>query len=291
MNGTWNAWLWVALIAGLANPVRAEDLATYKARYEQALETIILEHGIKIGDLNTQYGAALDAVLARVKKAGDLDKTSAVMAEKERFEQSKAMPPDPAALPELQSAQAAYAERLDGLEAGKCRRIVTLAEQFDAALEPVQKDLVASDKLDEARAMQDERLHVAMSEVVTAARAYLASLAPPPTQPPPPAKPATGSATNTAAKSGGNRPSIAPPSMIGIWEYTAKGHLYRREFTMDKRCILSREGKVIWERPYKRLSATKAYVLSADGDKAYHEIERDGTMSIDGGFIARRVGD
>ena len=76
----------VLLFASLAP---ANDLNTYTATYEKKLEEIILSHGMVMSDVNRQYTEALAALLAEVQKAGDLDKTKAVMSEIARFGNQK----------------------------------------------------------------------------------------------------------------------------------------------------------------------------------------------------------
>ncbi len=65
----------------LATPGHASDLDNYRKKYENSLEQIVIEHGLKVSELAQQYTTALGGLLARVKKSGDFAKTKAVLAE------------------------------------------------------------------------------------------------------------------------------------------------------------------------------------------------------------------
>ena len=106
----------VALLsAGLGT---AADLKTYRDTYEKALEQIILSHGMELTELKHKYLKALNALLARVKKAGDLEKTMAVMKEVERAEKEHSMPEKPPAVGEIQDGQALLERSQDGRRSG-----------------------------------------------------------------------------------------------------------------------------------------------------------------------------
>ncbi len=164
------------IIAGIAS---AEDLKTFKATFDKEMEVIILTHGMRMTELAQQYTVSLDAVLANVKKAGDLDKTTAVMNEIERFRKEQAMPVSPSALPDIQHLQAAYNKKAIMHETEEARSIVLLAARYDKALEGLQRRLVVSDKLDQARAVQNERKQVKTSAHYLTAKEMVASTSKP----------------------------------------------------------------------------------------------------------------
>lgn len=63
----------------------AAAFETYRDKYEKSLDTIVVEHGIKMDNLGQQYTRALDSLLGEVKKSGNLDETTSVLDEIERF--------------------------------------------------------------------------------------------------------------------------------------------------------------------------------------------------------------
>jgi hypothetical protein len=160
----------VLLFAALAP---ANDLNTYTATYEKKLAEIILSHGMMMSDVNRQYTEALAGLLAEVQKAGDLDKTKAVMSEIARFGNQKNMPSPPSELLGIQNLQSHYT-RLNLPHAGKkAKSIITLTTQYDHALERLQRSLVSSGKLDDATGVQRERGRVQENAAYLAAKTLL----------------------------------------------------------------------------------------------------------------------
>jgi len=164
----------VLVSASLASAV---DLKTYKDKYEQSLEEIILAHGMKMSDLGQQYTKSLDVLLTRVKRKGDLNKVTAVMDEIQRFRKENAMPDAPPALLDIKNLQVSYTKQASALEGHNAKRVVTLAAQYDEALKRHQKSLVSSDRLDEARTVQDERTRIQSSQIVTSAKRTISDCA------------------------------------------------------------------------------------------------------------------
>ena len=165
------------LIAGLlliaTGIVYATDLAPYKATYEKEVDEIILAHGMKMMDLGQQYTNALSVLLETVKKAGDLDKTTAVMNESARFSDEKKMPKDPPAVLDILNLQSAFTKQASLFEADKAKRIILLSSKYDQVLESLQKSLVYSSKLDDARAVQEERKRAQEAEPLKASQLFL----------------------------------------------------------------------------------------------------------------------
>jgi len=160
--------------AGLAS---AKDLRTYKASYDKQMEKIILSHDMKMIYLGQQYTKSLNELLTRVKKQGDLDKTTAVMNEIECFRKGKTIPDKPSELLDIKNIQASYTKRASTYEADKAKRVVTLASQYDQALDKLQRQSVSTGKLDDAKAIQEERKRVAASAHVVQAKFKMQALA------------------------------------------------------------------------------------------------------------------
>ncbi len=161
----------------LVNSTFATALDTYKATYEKEMEAIILAHGMKMTRVSQQYTKALDTLLTKVKKAGDLDKTTAVMDEVARFRNQKAMPSQPSALLDIENLQSYFTRQVAPYESDKAKRIIRLTTKYDQALARLQRNLVASDRLDEAKAVQKERKGVQGTAAYQAAKTFLSNAA------------------------------------------------------------------------------------------------------------------
>ena len=147
----------VLLLFACSTVLIASDLKTYKATYEKEMDSIVLTHGMEVSQLGQSYTEALDSLLAKVKKAGDLDRSVAAMDEIKRFSDERAMPSKVSSAPDIQNLQASYTRQASVLDATKARKIVFLTTKYDKALEALQKSLVSSDKLADAKAVQAER--------------------------------------------------------------------------------------------------------------------------------------
>lgn len=160
-----------ALIASIvlvaANLLWATDLETHRATYERNLESLVLSHGMAITELDEHYTKALDVLLARVRKAGDLEKTMAVMQESKRFSEEKTISEESPDFRELQKLQSSYTKRVSVLEKKNRKKRASLVLAYDSALEALQKKLVVANRLDEAMAVQQERKSVSASSGVT----------------------------------------------------------------------------------------------------------------------------
>ncbi|MBT3193302.1 MAG: LamG domain-containing protein [Verrucomicrobia bacterium] len=144
----------VLLATGLAS---GKDLAFYKATYDNEMEVIVLSHGMQMSSSAKQYTDSLRMLLSQVKKAGDLAQYDAVDAEIRRFQRDRAMPDTPSAVTAIQTLQTRYTEQATRHTAEKDKKVTTLTQQYDKALGRLQKKLVASGNIDEARALQEER--------------------------------------------------------------------------------------------------------------------------------------
>lgn len=135
----------------------AADLKTYQATYHKQMADIGVSHGMKMTKASHQYTKDLDSLLSKAKKAGDLDKTTAVMDEIKRFGDEKSMPAKASSILDIQSLQSAYTKLASISESDKARKIVSLTTKYEKALDGLQKKLVRSSELDDAKAVQAER--------------------------------------------------------------------------------------------------------------------------------------
>ena len=170
-------WVTLMFLAVSAIAVQAADLKSYKDVYDRNLEELVLGHGPKLVEIGQQYGKALEALKATVQGQGDLEKTKAVMAEIERFRKNKGVPPSSleAEIIEIRNLQVVSNRQMTDLELEKARKVITLATQYDGALDRLQKDLTKAGKLDDATAIQDERNKVKNSDYLLAANKVTAA--------------------------------------------------------------------------------------------------------------------
>ena len=93
-----------------------------------------------------QYGKALGAVMANLKKRGDLDNVLILLAEQKRFDADKTVPiPADAKDPFRPATEAYYQAR------------VTLLEQYVKALDGLIKKEVTADRIEEAKVIKTEK--------------------------------------------------------------------------------------------------------------------------------------
>lgn len=87
-------------------------------------------------------------------------------------------------------------------------------------------------------------------------------------------------------------PPLAMHATIsGIWEYADAGRPCSREFTSDHFCTLRINGKVMWKYKWKKSGEYSADVLTPDGGKLDHAIQDDGSLLIEGKYIAWKKGE
>jgi hypothetical protein len=158
------------IISGIAS---ANDLKTYKATYEKEIDSIVLAHGMEMSQLGQSYTKALHSLLMIVKKAGHLDRSTATMDEIRRFSDERAMPSKASSFRDIQNLQTLYVKQASVLHATKAQKIISLTSKYDQALERLQKNLVSSDRFDDARAVQAESRTVKESDMTRSAKAFI----------------------------------------------------------------------------------------------------------------------
>ena len=140
----------------------AETCAEFKGvwdSYKEGVEKINAEFQPKFENVNQQYQKSLEALRTAVRGKGDLDKTTAVTAELERFTKEKTIPPTPddKAIAEIKTLQTNAAKPFTALEKDMLTRLGTLTQRYGQALEQLQASLVKADKLDDAKAVSEAR--------------------------------------------------------------------------------------------------------------------------------------
>ena len=152
-----------------------ERMAILKTKYEETLESFVLSHGMKMSDIQRQYETAVETFSKKAQEAGDLDRTTALLAELARFRRKKAVPPETPedAISDVRQLQNSYRERYEALEEEHAKNVLTLADGYDRALDTVQKDLTRNGKFEDAMKVKNERQRVASSTYVVSARVVL----------------------------------------------------------------------------------------------------------------------
>ena len=210
----------------------AERCAPFKERwnaYKASDEKINADFLPKYNALQQQYGKALENLKVTIQRRGNLEKTKATIAEIERFEETKTIPPTPdkESIEEIQTLQANYMKVLTSLERDKRAQVSTLMKRYERELEQLQGSLVRDGKLEDASVVSEirEQLKRAINEYADrqpkpAAAASIAKPAPATlTRQQPAAKPTTG-APQTVRNGGFTvtriHPQLGPP---GQWVY------------------------------------------------------------------------
>ena len=127
--------------------------------YKANAEKIDAEIKPKSDALQQQYLKSLETLKANAQRKGDLEKVKTVIAEMERFEETKSVPPAPDkdAIPEIKSLQANAARPFTQVEQDKRVRTTNLIKRYAQALESLQAELVKAGKFDAAEAVKEAR--------------------------------------------------------------------------------------------------------------------------------------
>jgi hypothetical protein len=127
--------------------------------YKSNSEKIRNEFQPKFDALQRQYRRSLETLKNTVQGRGDLVKTKAAVAEIERFEKMKSLPPeqDEGEIEEIKAFQAAYVKQFTALEKEMLSRLGLLTQQYEQALGRLQAERVKAGKLDEATAVSEAR--------------------------------------------------------------------------------------------------------------------------------------
>ena len=165
---------WLISSAANAADLLAESIRQHKSK----LLAIQVDHERSSGVGLGKYRASLEALLAEVKKAGDLEETKAVMAELERLRTEKGLAKTRPEFAKIASIHDSYAQKFARLDLRTATRVVESAEQFERAMEKLQKSLVSSGEIADAEEVQAARKRIASSEEIRKAKEAVARGAP-----------------------------------------------------------------------------------------------------------------
>lgn len=120
--------------------------ATVLAQQTTTLDTFRQAYEKQHVALLAQYGKTLDAIMAGLKKKGDLDNVLILQAEKKRFDAEHTVPAPKDAKDSFRPATEEY-----------CRTLVTLLGQYVKALDGLVKKEVAADRIEAAKVIKTEK--------------------------------------------------------------------------------------------------------------------------------------
>ena len=164
----------------IASNCYAQDLKSYRQKYEDGLQKIVADHQQRTGDITKIYSTGLNSLKARVQAAGDLDKLKSVMEEISRFQMAETLPTvEDKPISEVLTLVKDCQSNTEKADTAKAQRIVRLTAQYDKALLGLQKQHTRKGEIDNATAIQEERKALAEAESVTAANALLAKASKP----------------------------------------------------------------------------------------------------------------
>ena len=136
--------------------VQTNMLARYRTTYETTAAKITSETQQKKVDALVQYGKTLDSAMTVLKQKGDIDNFGIIDAEAKRFATDKTILTN-ATQPYVVSAVAKYQKLIAEIEADSTLRQVNLLKKYITALNGLVRDLMAKDKIEEAKAVGDIR--------------------------------------------------------------------------------------------------------------------------------------
>ncbi len=175
MNIRFSSLVLVLALAVASGNSHAQDLESYKKKYQDALDRITAHHAQQVESITKTYSVGLNTLKERVQAAGDLNKLKAVLAEISRFEKDQTFPTEESKpIPEVLTLVKGCQSKIAAAHESKAQRTVALASQYDKALLRLQQESTRKGELDKATAIQEERKILAETETLTAARALLA---------------------------------------------------------------------------------------------------------------------
>ena len=147
-----------AFLTFSATVCRAEDIVgAYRAIYERQLGLLDVETGSNRQTVVVWYGHQLQQLRAELKKNGDLDGLVAVVAEMERFQSKRMLPDDLTATnAALGGLYGTLSNRLEQVRAEGVKKHLALLQKYLNALTLKKRELVSAEKLDEAKAVNEE---------------------------------------------------------------------------------------------------------------------------------------
>ena len=161
--------LLVALLSAGALVAQEKDaLASLKTTYEAKRAELVAARDATVNKALAAYKAELGTLLTNVKQQGNLDYVLAIEAEQKRLEAGGSAPMEPAKkeFTHLRRVQWATRQAEDKADADLTEQTGKLRKQYMAALEKLEKGLVAANRIEEAKATRGEREGVEACEAI-----------------------------------------------------------------------------------------------------------------------------
>ena len=142
--------------------VLAADIKTFKDVYQKSSTEIRQSYQPKFDELQQQYQRSLEALKTLAQKESNVKTAKATIAEIERFDKAKTLPPAPNEneVPEINAFQAAYVKQYLKLETEMTAKLCTLTVKYGQALERLSTELSNEGKIEEAASVEAERPNV-----------------------------------------------------------------------------------------------------------------------------------
>jgi hypothetical protein len=135
----------------------AQDVASYRATFEASLAEIEAAHTQRTDALESSYLTSLEALYEQSRAGGDLAGTLAAKTEIDRLKAQKGLPAKLSDHAGVSSLQSKLEQALQPTRLERARQTAALADQYDQALDRLQRGYVVAEQLDEAQAVQRER--------------------------------------------------------------------------------------------------------------------------------------
>jgi len=145
----------LVMVAGIVSAGSSDSLAFVRSVYTNAVSKIANDTQKQKDDALALYGKNLGTIQTALKQKGDIDGYMIVDQEVKRFQADKTVLPNASIL--LTEAVNSYQKQMKTVDLDSSRRKVGLLNRYVLALSNLVKDLMAQDKLTDAKVVGDEK--------------------------------------------------------------------------------------------------------------------------------------
>ena len=142
--------------AAAAQTVQTNTLESLRSIFNSATTRISADTQRQRNEALTQYGKTLEDVLKTLKEKGDIETYAGVEEAYKRFKTEKAVMTNASETLVL-NAVVSYQKQLTCVESNSTQRTASILRQYIAALNGLVKDLMARDKIEDAKAAGEVR--------------------------------------------------------------------------------------------------------------------------------------
>lgn len=155
----------------------AQDLSAFRATFEGSLAEIEATCTQRSSALGAPYLRSVEALYEQSRGAGDLAGALAAKAELDRARATGSPPDTLSEHAGVAALQAKYQQAVRLYQTERARQTAGLADQYDQALDKLQRSHVMEEALDQAQSVQKERERAKALPAITNARQTLADAA------------------------------------------------------------------------------------------------------------------